>query len=125
MQPQQQQNEDMGGGPYAVYRQFTTFGEHSIDNMMAYFHERIEIEAQYAASLERLAKKTFPPLPEGGPVRSSSEAWRRINQSTLALASAHQKLVFNIDWVLDSLNKAQVIPFLPRAFQIMEVVMLT
>jgi hypothetical protein len=37
-----------------------------------------------------------------------SIAWRRVNQSTLALASYHQKLVFNIDWVLDSLNKAQV-----------------
>jgi hypothetical protein len=68
---------------------------------------RIEIEAQYAAALDRLAKKTFPILKnEGGPIRTSTEAWRRVYESTTALAMNHQKLVYNIDWVMDTLNKA-------------------
>jgi hypothetical protein len=63
-QQQSQGNDDANGGPYAVYRNFTTYGENSLQNMFSYFLERIEIEAQYAASLERLARKTFPQKPE-------------------------------------------------------------
>jgi hypothetical protein len=111
MQSEKQQpnqtGDDVAGGPYAVYRTFTTLGENALQNMFSYFLERIEIEAQYAASLERLAKKTWPGQENVSTVRTSSEAWKRVFQSTMALAQNHQKLVFNIDWVLETLNKAQ------------------
>jgi hypothetical protein len=39
-QQQSQGTDDANGGPYAVYRNFTTFGENNLQNMFAYFLER-------------------------------------------------------------------------------------